>query len=193
MPIGPPRAGLFLLPAARGRIGYNARCDAAHWRLTVDTTRYAKTEMGVAEISKRRKNLRGRMRTMLILIDPSRTADELRVQGAQIGVPPDFLEMLVREGYLAPVAGSEQTPADDGAHTVSDRELARFRRAKAFINETVVDALGVRAFMFTLRLERCVTRDELAGLLPEYEKVIRKVRDEAQTRLLVERAKELLA
>ena len=149
--------------------------------------------MGVAEISKRRKNLRGRLRTMLILIDPSRTADELRVQGAQIGVPPDFLEMLVREGYLAPVAGSEPTQADEGTHTVSDRELSRFRKAKAFINETVVDALGVRAFMFTLRLERCVTRAELAALLPDYEKAIGKVRDEGQTRLLVERAKELLA
>ena len=35
-----------------------------------DTTRYAKTEVGAAEISKRRKNLRGRMRTMLLLTDP---------------------------------------------------------------------------------------------------------------------------
>src|SRR6516165_10808581 len=69
-----------------------------------DTTRYEKTEMGAAEISKRRKNLRGRMRTMLILTDPSRTVEELRAQGAQLGVPDDFLETLVREGYLAPVA-----------------------------------------------------------------------------------------
>ena len=157
-----------------------------------DTTRYAKTERGVAEISKRRKNLVGRLRTMLILIDPSRTADELRTQGAQIGAPPDFLETLVNEGYLVPLAGSEPTAADEGTQTVSDRELARFRRAKAFINETIVDAMGVRAFMFTLKLERCVTRDELAALLPDYEKSIGKFRDEAHTRLLVQRAKQLL-
>jgi hypothetical protein len=146
--------------------------------------------MGAAEISKRRKNLRGRMRTMLILIDPSRTAEELRAQAAQLGVPDDFLETLVREGYLSPVAGSE--PAEAVTQAVSDRELARFRRAQAFIQETIVDAIGVRAFMFTLKLERCVTRAELAALLPEYEKAIAKFRDEAQTRLLVERATELL-
>jgi len=157
-----------------------------------DTTRYAKTEMGMAEISKRRKNLVGRMRTMLILIDPSRSADELRTQGAQIGAPPDFLEALVRDGYLVAVAGSEPAAADEATHSVSERELAQFRRAKAFINETVVDAMGVRAFMFTLKLERCVTRADLAALLPEYEKSIGKFRDEAQTRLLVGRAKELL-
>src|SRR5262249_4732815 len=138
-------------------------------RPVADTTRYAKTERGVAEIGKRRKNLVGRLRTMLILIDPSRTADELRAQAAQIGAPADFLETLVRDGSLVAVAGSEP-PAEEASQTVSDRELARFRRAKAFINETIVDAMGVRAFMFTLKLERCVTREDLAALLPDYEK-----------------------
>jgi len=157
-----------------------------------DTTRYAKTEMGAAEISKRRKNLRGRMRTMLILIDPSRTAAELRVQAAQLGVPDDFLETLVRDGYLVPVSGSEPAEAP-AAQAASDRELARFRRAQGFMQETIVDAMGVRALLFTLKLERCVTRAELAALLPDYEKGIAKFRDEAQTDLLVQRAKELLA
>ena len=157
-----------------------------------DMTRYAKTDRGTAEISQRRKNLVGRIRTMLILIDPSRTAEELRAQAAQIGAPPDFLETLVRDGYLVPVAGSERAAADEEGHTVSDRELLRFRRAKAFINETIVDAMGVRAFLFTLKLERCVTCDELAALLPDYEKSVGKFRDEAQTRLLVRRAQELL-
>src|SRR5262249_2890808 len=147
---------------------------------------------GAVEIAKRRKNLRGRMRTMLILIDPSRTADELRAQAVQLGVPDDFLETLVRDGYLAPVKGSE-APAETRAQAQSDREPGRFGRPQAFMNETIVDAMGVRAFMFTLKLERCVTRAELAALLPDYEKGIAKFRDEAQTRLLVQRAKELLA
>jgi hypothetical protein len=76
---------------------------------------------------------------------------------------------------------------------VSRDELARFRAAKSFINETVVDALGVRAFLFTLKLERCSTRDDLAALLPDYAKAIRKFRGEAETRLLVDRANELLS
>ena len=50
-----------------------------------DITRYAKTQAGVDEISQRRTNLRGKLRTMLILIDPTKTADELREQGVRVG------------------------------------------------------------------------------------------------------------
>jgi hypothetical protein len=133
------------------------------------------------------------MRTMLILIDPSKTADELRASAAQIGVEPDFLATLMRDGYIAEVAGTAGGTAAAPAREVSKDELARFRTAKVFINETIVDALGVRAFLFTLKLERCSTRADLAKLLPDYAKAIAKFRGEAETRLIVERAKELLA
>ena len=168
-----------------------------HRRAAVDTTRYAKTEKGAAEIRSRGQNLRGRLRTMLILVDPSKTGDELRASAAQLGVESDFLETLVRDGYVVAVAGSDAasaaaSPPASSASASAD-EFKRFRAAKAFINETIVDALGVRAFLFTLRLERCTTREELARLLPDYAKAIRKFRGESETQLIVERAKELLA
>jgi hypothetical protein len=158
-----------------------------------DTTRYTKTEKGTAEIRKRGRSLSARLRTMLILIDPSKTGDELRANAAQIGVDEDFLAALVRDGYVAPVAGTEAVASTAGPATVSSDELARFRAAKSFLNDTVVDALGVRAFMFTLRLERCSTRSELAELLPDYAKAIAKFRGEPETRLLVDRARELVS
>jgi len=158
-----------------------------------DTTRYTKTEQGAIEISSRRKNLRGRERTMLILIDPSKTAGELRASAAQLGVAPDFLEMLVRDGYIAAVGGTESAPAEPPGRAVTKDEFARFRVAKRFINDTVVDALGVRAFMFTLKLERCSTLADLVEMLPDYAKAIAKGRSETETRLLVDRAAELLA
>jgi hypothetical protein len=156
-----------------------------------DTTRYAKTEKGAAELRSRGQNLRGRMRTMLILIDPSKTGDELRASAAQIGVDADFIDTLTRDGYIAAVEGTGDAPA--ATREVSKDELARFRAAKVFINETIVDALGVRAFFFTLKLERCSTRADLARLLPDYAKAIAKFRGEAETRLLVERATELVS
>ena len=156
------------------------------------TTRYAKTDKGLEEIRSRGKNLRGRMRTMLILIDPSKTIDELRASGERIGALPDFLDSLLRDGYIVAVGGVENA-AEASPRVVTRDELARFRAAKAFINETIVDALGVRAFLFTLKLERCSTRQDLLALLPDYEKAIRKFRGEAETRLLVERATELLS
>jgi len=168
--------------------------NAVHWRLVVDTTRYAKTEKGVAEIHSRGQTLRGRIRTMLILIDPSKTLDELRASAAQLGVGGDFLEVLVRDGYVVAITGPQAPAASPATSpTVTRDELERFRAAKAFINETIVDALGVRAFLFTLKLERCTTREDLGRLLPDYAKAIRKFRGEAESRLIVERAKELLA
>ena len=158
-----------------------------------DTTRYAKTEKGAAELRSRGQNLRGRMRTMLILIDSSKTGDELRASAAQIGVDADFIDTLIRDGYIAAVEGTGSAPAATPSREVSRDELARFRTAKTFINETIVDALGVRAFFFTLKLERCSTRADLARLLPDYAKAIAKFRGEAETRLLVERATELVS
>src|SRR6188474_2190599 len=118
------------------------------------TTRYAKTDKGTEEIRSRGKNLRGRLRTMLILIDPSKTDDELRASAAQIGVEPEFLETLLREGYVTTVGGTldgglggNDGSVEDSTREVTRDELARFRAAKAFINETIVDALGVRAFL----------------------------------------------
>jgi hypothetical protein len=159
----------------------------------MDTTRYAKTDKGLEEIRSRGKSLRGRLRTMLILIDPSKTDAELRASAAQIGVEPEFLDTLLRDGYVAAVGANDTADTESTARVVTRDELARFRAAKVFINETIVDALGVRAFLFTLKLERCSTRADLAALMPDYEKSIRKFRGEAETKLLVERAHELLA
>jgi hypothetical protein len=154
-------------------------------------SRYVKTEKGATEISKRRNNLRGRLRTMLILMDASKTVEDLRRQAAQIGAPPDFLEVLERDGYIVSLSralahGQPQQP-------VAVDEFSRFRIAKSFMNETIVDTLGIRAFTFTLRLERCSMRADLVPLIPDYAKALRKSLDESETRVLVDRALELLA
>ena len=68
-----------------------------------NNVRYTKTTKGIDEISLRQYNLTGKLRIMLILVDPSKTAELLRVQGARVGAPEDCLEALVRDGYIAPV------------------------------------------------------------------------------------------
>src|SRR5512140_2669510 len=162
----------------------------------LQAVRYAKTETGVDEISARRNKLPAKLRTMLILVDPAKSADELRDQGSRVGAPPDCLETLVSQGYIAPVANGvaagSRPPVEASSMPVSSDELARFRDAKSFMNETVVSALGIRAFMFTLRLERCVTRADLGQLVPDYERALRKATSEAEARAMVERAREML-
>ena len=60
------------------------------------------------------------------------------------------------------------------------------------MNDTIVDALGIRAFGFTLKLERCATADDLVPLLPAYTEALLKKLDREAVRALVERTRELL-
>jgi hypothetical protein len=89
-----------------------------------------------------------------------------------------------------PAAVAGGVPAATG---ITADELSQFRAAKSFMNETIVDALGIRAFTFTLKLERASTRADLAQLVPDYAKAMQKVKDAAETRLIVDRLRELLA
>lgn len=174
--------------------------------VTAEALRYTKTSKGADEIGQRRNNLRGKMRTMLILVDPAKTADQLREQAVKIGVDPGFLDAMLRDGYITPVGAPSlsvvggtthvlpraQAPAASAPSPASQDEFGRFREAKAFMNETIVDALGIRAFMFTLKLERCSTRPELVQLVPDYAKGIRKASSPEEAHALTERMNELL-
>jgi len=68
----------------------------------------------------------------------------------------------------------------------------RFRAAQKFMNDSAVDAMGLRAFFFTLKLERCFNRSDLLDLMPEFSKAIAKAAGEETARMLETRARELL-
>ena len=53
--------------------------------------------------------------------------------------------------------------------------------------------LGLRAFLFTLKLEHCYTADELRGILPEYERVITKAKGADFAAAMVKRVQAILA
>jgi len=80
-------------------------------------------------------------------------------------------------------AASAAAPAD---------EFSRFRAAKDFMNVTIVDALGIKSFFFTLKLERAATRDDLRGLAPAYREAIAKAEDDAAADVLARRLEEML-
>jgi len=60
------------------------------------------------------------------------------------------------------------------------------------MNDTIVDTLGIRAFVFTLRLERCATRADLKALLPDYVRFVTKKLGQPDAAVLIERSRELL-
>jgi len=70
---------------------------------------------------------------------------------------------------------------------------SRFRAAKHFMNETAVDNLGgLKKFTFTLKLERCSVRADLANLLPDYESAMANSIGKDAASVLVSKMRTLL-
>ena len=156
----------------------------------MDSRRFGRTAKGHEEITQGRKSLKGKLRTVLFLIEAGKSVDDIQRQVLLIGAPADAIAQLAEAGYIAEI-GQPGAPMPESARTLDDR-IANFRVAKAFMNETIVDALGIRAFGFTLRLERCATADDLIALMPAYTEALLKKLDREATRALVERMRELL-
>ena len=153
--------------------------------------RFERTEKGQVEISQSKKSLPAKLRTVLFLVDPAKDAAEIQRQILLMGAPAGALNDLVTGGYVAPVA-EFNAPLKGSTRSIED-QVAHFRVAKAFMNETIVDALGIRAFMFTLKLEKCATAADLSTLLPDYAQALLKKVDREAVRAMVERARELIA
>jgi hypothetical protein len=166
-------------------------------------TKLIKTAKGKEEIEQRRYKLASRLRTLLILVDGSRSVDQLADDGRRLGAPDDALIMLMRDGFVAPTAGVEAANdsriGDPDAQTAqvdapAVDEYERFRVAKQFMNETAVDNLGgLKKFTFTLKLERCSVRADLANLMGEYETAMTKELGRDAAGVLVSKMRSLLA
>jgi hypothetical protein len=158
------------------------------------TRRLARTEKGHGEIVEGRRNLRGKVRTLLFLIDPAKSAEQIEQQASQIGATYEQLAQLIADGYVVELGTETAIAANDEKAGVVGAidEVVRFRIAKAFMNDTIVDALGIRAFLFTLRLERCATRADLKTLLPDYAQLLMKKLPVPDAGVLIERTGELL-
>src|SRR5262249_36308492 len=120
----------------------------------------------------------------LILTDGQKSAADLRAAAQRMLVKGDCLELLESQGFIEPAQARAAAPVGD--------EFTRFRAAKGFMNETVVNALGIRSFFFTMKLEKCATREDLRNILGDYSVAIAKGAGSAEAEVLTERAQELL-
>ena len=163
-----------------------------------------KTDSGLQELRTRTAGLPPRLRSLLILVDGRRTLAQLQAAAGQIGAPSDAIEQLLQRGLVAvrPPAAATMMPASalaDGTEHVDlplDAAAAavdRFRGALKLMNDSVVDAIGMRAFFFTLKLERCATLDDLRALLPEYRRLLAKAAHPARALAAEQRVEGLLS
>jgi hypothetical protein len=158
---------------------------------------YSKTPAGAAEVSNRKMKLAPRLRTMLILIDGVQPEFLLREEAGKVGAPADFLEQLMavnliqRIGQVNAAAKlaekNEFQPMESGTD-----DFSRFRAAKDFMNVTIVDALGLKSFFFTLKLERAGTVADLRELADAYGTALERSGSKEEARVLLERLKGML-
>lgn len=158
---------------------------------------YGKTTLGVQEVSNRKMKLAPRLRTMLILIDGHQPALILQDEAAKLGAPDDFLGQLLGLGLIEKLGGAishvtkvADQPVVQPAPTGD--EFTRFRVAKDFMNVTVVDALGIKSFFFTLKLERAGNLADLRELIDSYRVAILKGSGEDEARVFTERLNVML-
>lgn len=160
-----------------------------------------KSQTGAEEVRSRKLKLAPKLRTMLILTDGTKPALILREEAAALGAPADCLETLESQGLVERV-GTAPAPSSQERRTVVRAPaqpdparldpVARFRMAQQFMNDTAVNALGLKAFFFTLKLEKCSTVDELKPLAGAYRDAIAKGSGEAEADVLAQRLRELL-
>jgi len=164
---------------------------------------FAKTQSGSDELKNRKLKLPGKLRTMLILIDGTKPALLLRDDATTLGLGADFLEQLEELGLVTQVgtvsaaaskggATAAGGPATKARSSASPDPLTRFRTAQQFMNDTVVNALGIKAFFFTLKLEHCSTVEDLRKLAADYRAAIAKATSDGEARILTGRLEELL-
>jgi len=137
----------------------------------LDTAVPRKTPQGQRELVERRQKLHARSRSLLIAVHGEHTVAELKRQFAALGDVSGILDELGALGLITVAAQPAQAAG-------ADAEMPPLQLARAFINETAVATLGLRAFLFTLKLERCYTKAELTELLPEYRRVLAKAKGE---------------
>ncbi len=174
-----------------------------------------KTTEGQQEIAQRSRRLSARQRMLLISINGNSSVAELRKQFGSIG---DFDELMRNLAELelinlpaavvvaeiptppppsatAAKSAAPSTPAitPAAAAVVPESPPTGVAAAKQLMNETAFANLGLRAYMFTLKLEHCYTGEELLGLLPDFTRLLTTAKGEPYAIDLHERIEIMIA
>lgn len=152
-----------------------------------------KTDAGNRELSQRTHKLSSRVRSLLIVIHGTDTVAQLAQSFHAFGDVDASLNELAKLGLIAVRSGSSVATAPQMPAANAPDIVPPAPQAKQLLNESAVAVLGLRAFLFTLKLEHCYTAEELRGILPEYRRVIAKAKGEPFADAMVKRVEDILA
>ncbi len=158
---------------------------------------YMKTETGLDEMRNKKLRIPPRLRCMLILTDGVQPEFLLREEAQKLHAPEDFLEQLLALSLIKLSDAKVDTKLDVTTQKTDESfehqdEFTRFRHAKDFMNITIVDALGIKSFFFTLKLEKASSRADLKDLLEGYGNSLTKAMGADEANVLIGRLKNML-
>jgi hypothetical protein len=149
---------------------------------------YRKTARGLAEITAAKRSVERRLRPLLILTDGNRTAAQVHSLTNGIGIQEVDFDRLVADGFIEAIAlpelaavttGRNETPAHSPPAPVRPpSDVERYSEGKRYLTEIAAEQLGLRSFLFVLKIEKCSSTDDLMLLLPEFERAIARKVDE---------------
>ncbi len=152
-----------------------------------------KTEAGNRELAQRTHKLSSRVRSLLIVIHGTDTVAQLTQNFHAFGDVEAGLRELTALGLIA-VRGGSAAAAPQLAPAANAPDIVPpAMQAKQLLNESAVAVLGLRAFLFTLKLEHCYTPDELRAIVPEYKRVVGKAKGDLFADAIVRRVEAILA
>ncbi|HUS24900.1 MAG TPA: hypothetical protein VM369_08120 [Candidatus Binatia bacterium] len=144
---------------------------------------YRRTERGDAEVKAKNLRLSPKLRAGLFFFDRPRTLADIEAIAQTLGLKPDFHNELVSLKLVA-LAGMGGAEGEAPAAAEPDDPLERYRMAHQFMNDTVVAALGLKSYLFVLKMERCATLADLRTLSEEHRAAIAKALDASRAQLI---------
>ena len=151
-----------------------------------------KTDAGNRELAQRAHKLSSRVRSLLIVIHGTDTVAQLAQSFHAFGDVDAALKELASLGLISVRGGVTSAAAAQPAANAPDI-VPPAQQAKQLLNESAVAVLGLRAFLFTLKLEHCYTSEELRGILPEYRRVVAKAKGDDFASAIIARVESILA
>ncbi len=132
----------------------------------------AKTASGNEELSSRKLRLAAHTRTVLIAVDGRRDMGELEQMFSAYG---DQTRQILNELLQLGLIADASAPAGAAVPQAVEQDLD-LMGVRKFINDQAVDAAGLRAYLFTLKLERCYSVLELRAMMDSFHALLSKAK-----------------
>ncbi|UXI66360.1 hypothetical protein [Tahibacter amnicola] len=152
-----------------------------------------RTVEGQREAMNRRQRLRPASRALLLSLQGSLTVQDVREQFQALGDVEQALRNLEKRGLVRLVDGFDTAcVAMAGVAEVIGPTATPLQMARQFMGCIAHAALGLRAFFFTLKLDRCTTRAGLEEMLPRLHRMLALSRGDVFAAAMVRRIDYLL-